>query len=45
MSGEISLHAGEVVLLRDRQDEAEWWLGTNSRGELGFFPANVVRKM
>ena len=45
MSGEISLVAGETVMLRERQDDADWWLGTNSRGELGWFPANLVTRM
>ncbi len=45
VAGEISLKAGEEIMLRDRQDEADWWLGLNKAGELGWIPANIIRKL
>ncbi|KAF2847673.1 hypothetical protein T440DRAFT_470952 [Plenodomus tracheiphilus IPT5] len=38
---EVELHEGERVTDIDMVDE-DWWMGTNSQGERGLFPANYV---
>ena len=38
---EIELREGEYVTDIDMVDE-DWWMGTNSRGEIGLFPSNYV---
>lgn len=38
---EIELREGEYVTNIDMVDE-DWWMGTNSRGEIGLFPSNYV---
>ncbi|KAI1258366.1 hypothetical protein F5Y18DRAFT_434411 [Xylariaceae sp. FL1019] len=38
---ELELHEGEYVTNIDQVDE-DWWMGTNSRGEIGLFPSNYV---
>lgn len=38
---EIDLREGEVVTEIDMVDE-DWWLGVNTKGERGLFPANYV---
>jgi hypothetical protein len=38
---EVELHEGEYVTDIDMVDE-DWWMGTNSQGERGLFPANYV---
>ena len=38
---EIDLHEGELVTDIEMVDE-DWWLGVNTRGERGLFPANYV---
>ncbi|RYP20953.1 hypothetical protein DL765_002490 [Monosporascus sp. GIB2] len=38
---EIDLREGEYVTNIDMVDE-DWWMGTNSRGEVGLFPSNYV---
>jgi hypothetical protein len=38
---EVELHEGELVTDIDMVDE-DWWIGTNSQGDRGLFPANYV---
>jgi hypothetical protein len=38
---EVELREGEIVTDIDMVDE-DWWMGTNSQGERGLFPANYV---
>jgi hypothetical protein len=38
---EVELREGEYVTDIDMVDE-DWWMGTNSQGERGLFPANYV---
>lgn len=38
---EVELREGEYVVDIDMVDE-DWWMGTNSQGERGLFPANYV---
>ncbi|KAJ5112953.1 hypothetical protein N7456_001487 [Penicillium angulare] len=38
---EVELHEGEIVTDIEMVDE-DWWLGVNTRGEQGLFPANYV---
>lgn len=38
---EVELHEGDHVTDIDMVDE-DWWMGTNSQGERGLFPANYV---
>ncbi len=38
---EIELREGEYVTNIEMVDE-DWWMGTNSRGEIGLFPSNYV---
>ena len=38
---ELELHDGERITNIDMVDE-DWWMGQNSRGEVGLFPANYV---
>jgi len=38
---EVELREGETVTDIDMVDE-DWWMGTNSQGERGLFPANYV---
>ncbi|KAF1934885.1 hypothetical protein EJ02DRAFT_416616 [Clathrospora elynae] len=38
---EVELHEGEYVTDIDMVDD-DWWMGTNSQGERGLFPANYV---
>ncbi|ROT37401.1 hypothetical protein SODALDRAFT_195730 [Sodiomyces alkalinus F11] len=38
---EIDLREGEYVTNIDMVDE-DWWMGTNSKGEIGLFPSNYV---
>jgi len=38
---EVELYEGEIVTDIDMVDE-DWWMGTNTQGERGLFPANYV---
>ncbi|KAL6703047.1 actin binding protein [Coniothyrium glycines] len=38
---EVELHEGDIVTDIDMVDD-DWWMGTNSQGERGLFPANYV---
>lgn len=38
---EIELREGEYVTNIDMVDD-DWWMGTNSRGDIGLFPSNYV---
>ncbi|KAI1504653.1 hypothetical protein F5X99DRAFT_21548 [Biscogniauxia marginata] len=38
---ELELREGEYVTNIDMVDD-DWWMGTNSRGEIGLFPSNYV---
>lgn len=40
--GEISLIAGEYVVVTDNSHDS-WWTGRNTKGDSGFFPKDFVR--
>lgn len=40
---EIALVEGELITNIDKVD-ADWWIGTNSKGETGLFPSNYVEE-
>lgn len=41
--GELSISAGEILEITNKDVGDGWWEGTNSRGETGFFPAAYVQ--
>lgn len=41
---ELSFRKGEVLIVRD-EDDSGWWYVENSTGNLGFVPANFLRKL
>lgn len=43
-SGELSISAGEVVTVTNKDVGEGWWEGVNTRGEMGLFPATYVEE-
>ncbi len=41
---ELSFRKGDVLIVRD-EDDSGWWYVENLAGDLGFVPANFLRKM
>jgi hypothetical protein len=41
---ELAFRKGDVLIVRD-EDDSGWWYVENAAGELGFVPANFLRKM
>ncbi len=41
---ELSFRKGETLIVRD-EDDSGWWYVENAAGELGFVPANFLRKL
>lgn len=41
---ELSFKKGEILIIRD-EDDSGWWYAENDNNQLGFVPANYVRKI
>jgi len=40
---ELRLKVGDTIIINRHEDS--WYLGTNQKGEAGWFPANYVEKI
>jgi hypothetical protein len=41
--GDLSMTAGESILVLDTTDPSGWWFGRNRYGQEGSFPSNFVQ--
>ncbi len=42
---ELSLRTGDLIVVEDERSSAEWWKGTDPRGNRGFFPSAFCETM